>query len=66
MVQAEVSVNVDEFGALTSPYPPVIARRVEENFLGVPKYLRSECDVLVCTECGYIEWYAMEPHKLKE
>jgi hypothetical protein len=44
----------------------VVARRVGESFVGTPKYLRSECDVLVCTECGYIEWYAVAPHKLKE
>jgi hypothetical protein len=66
MVRAEVSANVDEFGPLTSPYPLVVATRIGESISRRSIYLRAECDVLVCTECGYIEWYAPEPHKLKE
>ncbi|HET7078990.1 MAG TPA: hypothetical protein VFM49_16260, partial [Chloroflexia bacterium] len=56
MVPAEVRANYDEFGALAEfrgAQRPVVARRVGESFVGTPKYLRSECDVLVCTECGY-------------
>ena len=69
MIPAEVRADFDEFGPfgdLGKTHRITVGRRAGENFLGVPKYLRSECDVLVCTECGYIEWYAMEPHKLKE
>jgi hypothetical protein len=69
MITAEVRADFDQFGPfgdLDKTHRITVGRRVGENFLGVPKYLRSECDVLVCTECGYIEWYAMAPDKLKE
>jgi hypothetical protein len=66
MIPAEVRATIDEFGALGGHRRPVVARRIGETFFGTPKYLRSECNVLVCRECGYIEWYALAPHKLKE